>query len=281
MNTILLLDMGHLTHRAWYTTGSLSHQGTGTGVVYGVLRDLVEFQDQFDPVSICFCFDSSARLRVLDYPGYKANRTPMPEEFKEQVLGLYKSYLGNLGYRNIFRQRGYEADDLIAALCDKGQHNRVCNSEIVIVSGDSDLYQLLGQGVSIFNPKKKKITTEASFTKEKGMSPIQWVDCKAIAGCKTDNIEGIKGVGEKTAAKFLSGKLDSSSKAFEQIVKGDKIWKRNRHLVRLPYPGVKPMVVVKDKIKARSWYILADSLGMKSLRNKAPERRKQEGFGLT
>lgn len=267
MKTILLIDCDYLCHRAWYSTGHLDN-----GVIFGFFRELIELQDKFMPEAFCFCFDFGKNLRKVDYPKYKSNREPMPEEFEVQRHGLRRKHLKELGYNNIHYQRGYEADDVISGVSGNLPNNQRC----IVVSSDSDLYQLLGPRTSIYRPSKGSIITEDSFSRDYGITPTQWVDCKAIAGCKTDCVEGIKGVGEKTAAKFLSGNLSPTSKAFEAIVKGTKTWKKNRHLVRLPYPGLGTFEVKKDSIKAGNWEELAERLGMFSISKRAPKRSKSK-----
>jgi len=272
---ILLIDSNYLCYRAHYSTGTLSYGDKSTGVIYGFLRDIVDLQDRFQPEAFCFCFDFGKNLRKLILPDYKDGRPPMPDEFKEQVRNLRKLYLRQLGYRNIFYQRGYEADDLIGHIC----LSDMARNKFIIVSGDHDMYQLLSKRVLIFNPGKKRAVTEDSFSREYGISPLQFVDCKAIAGCKTDNIKGVKGVGEKTAARFLNGTLGPTSKAFNNIVTNNKVWQANRSLVKLPFPGVEMRLVKPDKLRVGAWEDLAEKLGMESMKGKAPVNKKK-GFGI-
>lgn len=274
MRTWLLLDCDYLCHRAFYSTGTLKFGDVLTGVVFGFLRDIVNFQQLFQTDDIAFCFDHGKSLRVLEYPRYKSNRQQVEgtsefnakKELAFQIKQLRLDYLPSIGFRNVFWQNGYEADDVIASVCK----NLTKRESAVVISADHDLYQLLTDRVIIFNPHKKQTVTVKTFEDEWGLSPTQWVDIKSIAGCQTDCIAGVQGVGEKTAAKFITGSLKTSAKAFNAIVKGNAVWKRNRYLVQLPYPGTDRFELEDDKIKREDWTELTTRLGMKSLCNEFP-----------
>jgi 5'-3' exonuclease len=284
MKTWVTLDCNYLAYRAWFTTGSLSFGDISTGVLYGFLREVVSLQDRFQPRCFIFCFDYGSPIRKEIYPAYKSNRHQnLSEEdvesyklLRKQIKELRREHLPNLGYSNILYQKGYEADDCIAKVI----HDNVRrNINHIIVSADHDLYQLLGPTVSLYNPHRKTITTDRSFSEEYGVSPSQWVDVKAIAGCSSDTIQGIKGVGEKTAAKFIAGKLKGDSVAFKKIVEGNGIWRANLPLVKLPYEGLQDFQLCEnEKVGAVDWEIMVERLGMKTLAKKLPLRNK--GFGI-
>lgn len=270
--TWLILDATYLCWRAFYSTGTLSHGDVQTGVIFGFLRDIFTFQQDHDTKRIVFCFDRGKLLRARDYPGYKANRhdkqfseeqTQTFIDMKHQMKRLRVEILPQIGFRNIFSKVGYEADDMIAAVCQ----NLPKGDEGIIIGADHDLYQLLGPRIIMWHPTTKKATTEDSFGHEYGVTPSQWIDVKAIAGCSSDNVIGVRGVGEITAARFLNGSLKVTSAAFKKIVAGNNIWKANRHLVKLPYAGCPIPVLQRDKIDKQAWYAVLDSMGMKSLRS--------------
>lgn len=272
----LLFDVNNLCHRAFHTTGSLSHKGIVTGVLFGVFRDILFLQELHQTENIIFCFDSGESIRKSIYPAYKANRKPpltekeaeAKETLYQQIEKLRTKWLPALGYRNILQDMGYEADDLIASVC-VDLHS---TDEAVVVSSDQDLYQLLSGRVRIWNPHKKKTITIQSFKKEYGIHPYHWPKVKAIAGCSSDNIKGIKGVGEKTAIKFHLGTL-RGTKTWENIMEGNNQIEKNLRLTRLPLFQTPHFSFVKDEVTNDKWYEVLEKLGMKSLRKMLPVRK--------
>jgi len=275
MRKWLFLDVNYLAHRAFYSTGHLTYKEIRTGVIYGVLRDILNLQELHCTNRLAFCFDSQTSKRKAIYPGYKESRAKKYaamtgedkktwEEFREQIQRLRREYLPSLGYRNVFCQKGYEADDLIAALCLSldSRHNAV------IVSGDGDLLQCLTDRVSIWNPLKSKMITASSFYKKYGVDPVQWSQVKAIAGCSSDDVVGVPGIGEITACNWLRGRVKSHHKAYQKISGSLAVHNTNIQLTRLPFPGVKPMTLVRDKFDHKAWKDLTKQFGLSSLRDR-------------
>jgi DNA polymerase-1 len=149
-----------------------------------------------------------------------------------------------MGFKNIFLKRGYESDDLIASLVRSSLEDK--KASIVIVSADHDLYQLISSQTSVYLLNKKKLYTQEDFTKEWGISPTQWIDVKSIAGCNSDNIIGIDGVGEVLAAKYIRGQIKSSSNLFRKIAEKSFVWRQNDTLVRLPYLGCPKVTAIPE-----------------------------------
>jgi DNA polymerase-1 len=281
-DTWLIIDTDYLCHRARWSMRDLSWKGAATGTIYGVLQTVLQLQERFQTDKVAFCFDSHVSKRQEIYPAYKANRKnrqPLTaeeerfeKEFRRQVIKLRKEYLPEIGFRNIFWQSGYESDDLIARLAidftisqcfPKGTHY-----EGVIVSADHDLYQCITGHVRFFN--FKGTMTLQRFKQEFGLIPSQWAVVKSIAGCSTDNVQGIKGVGEKTAVKYLRGLLKPTSKAFRAIEAGKDIIKRNEKLTRLPLHGVDIPNLREDQVTKEGWDSVCHKLGFKSLRGRLP-----------
>jgi DNA polymerase-1 len=271
-NTWLVVDSPFLCHRAFHTTGRLQHNGDPTGVVYGFLQAILTLQEEHNTHDIIFCFDYGKGIREKKHPEYKRARrqkeASRSEEEKEALLGLRKQMrllrneiLWELGFRNTLFQHGYEADDLIAKICE----HLPSSDRIIIVSGDHDLYQLLSKNVILWNPIKKMVYSRNALFKEYGVTPPEWACVKALAGCKSDGIMGIKGVGEKTAARYLLGKLNPKQKSYQKIVKGYDIYKRNLPLVTLPYPGTKIPKLQQDEVTQEKWRRVLKNLGMISL----------------
>lgn len=271
MKTWLLIDAHHLCYSSFFALGKLSYGEDATEVVYGFLSQIIHLQDIFQTDNVAFCFDYGKNLRLLQLPSYKANRRDRTAEEQEayndlqdQIKKLRREHLPNIGYRNIFFDKGYEADDVIASIC---RNNIGKKNEAIIVSGDHDLYQLIRHNVSVYHPNQQRIVDRKAFCDQWGIEPSMWIDVKALAGCKGDNVEGIRGVGEKTAAKFLNGTLNPNNKTFESIVRGNKIWKRNKPIVKLPYAGVSEFEFRKDRVTKKTWNKVVNSLGMRTLRD--------------
>jgi DNA polymerase-1 len=257
-----------------YTTGELTHDGDPTGVLYGIFRDIVEFCDLFSTDRIAFCFDGGIDHRLEIYPGYKEDRRQRRKEMDEgeketrrqlrrQIYRLRNGLLVDAGYRNVFWQEGYEADDVMAAICEQHLGS---GREFVIVSTDQDLFQCLCKDrVVQWNPITKRATTQKLFEDVYGIAPSMWAHVKAIAGCDGDCVPGIRGIGEKTASKYVAGTLKATTKAFQSIVPELERIERNLKLVRLPFPGCGPFQLVDEPVDPRAWDKVMTSLGMSSL----------------
>jgi DNA polymerase-1 len=259
--------------------GKLSFDGSATGVVYGLLKGLVGFQDLFNTSNFVFCWDSNASKRRDIYPEYKATRDrkdytkeeiEFDVEFRRQMKKLRTTYLSKIGFRNIFIQRGYESDDIIASVAR--DISRKEDFEVIIVARDKDLYQCIRHNVSMYDPQSCKIMTLQGFKKRYGIKPREWSMVKAIAGCNTDNVKGIKGIGEKTAIKYLKGKLKETNKKYCDIVSmsGIELYYRNLELVELPMKGTRCFQLQKDELSEQGWKEVTVLLGMKSLKGKMP-----------
>jgi 5'-3' exonuclease len=277
----LLLDCNYLCHRAKYTTGDLSYGGDATGVIYGFLKSLGIFQDLFRTSNFVFCFDSAKSKRKEIYPEYKANRwdkekteeeIEFDKSFRKQVKKLRTTYLPMIGFKNVFIQKGYESDDVIASFCGNLQDGE----EAIIISSDHDLYQCIAHNVSFYNPQSRKILTLQGFKKQYGIKPTEWALVKAIAGCATDNIKGIKGIGEKTAIKYLKGDLKKGKKLLDiNCSDGVRLALENHFLVCLPMKGTKKFKITQDELSKHGWRQVIELLGMKSIRDRMPFGRKR------
>ena len=275
----LIIDTPYLCHRAKWSTGDLSHDGEATGTIYGVLRDIEILKRIHDPDVMVFCFDSKHSKRKKLYSGYKANRKhpertkaewAFEDAFRRQIKLLRTRYLRMMGYNNIAFQKGYEADDHIAATLNALPRHK----NAVIVTADHDMYQCLRQGVTIYNPQKKdnQYYTTKSFKDEFGVAPSRWPFIKAVAGCSSDCIPGVPGVGEKTVIKYLKGEIRRGTKTFYKIhsfVKGrqrksEPMW-RNLKLVTLPFPGTALSRIHPDRPHERGQRLVYRELGIRSI----------------
>lgn len=278
MRTYLIFDVNYLTHRNFYSIGGLDYRDMAAGVLFGMLRDIRSFTKRFDTDNIVFCFDHGKSKRAELFPSYKANRLkantdPMLAraigDMKLEVEKLKFDYLPNLGYKCVFYQDGYEADDLIAMVVN----NLGGKEQAVVVSKDGDLLQLLRPGVQIYHPGKDggALINEGQFRAQWRISPSEWWRVKAVAGCDSDNIPGIKGVGEITAARWVAGVAPTTAhgRVLEAQMNEFKMkseYRRNVRLVRLPFEGTEKFrATTHPAITADAWSELCEKNGIKSL----------------
>jgi len=272
----LILDSNYLAHRAKYVFGNLSDKGSATGVIYGFLKDLLILRDKFQTNHFVFCWDHPFSKRQNLLPAYKQHREKEFDskeeqefelEFQRQIIALRDTYLPIIGFCNIFWQVGYEADDIIAMVC---KNLNPATEEGIIVTADQDLYQLLRINITWYNPRTKEHLNVSKFKKKYGIKPKQWIKVKAIAGCHSDNVPGVPGVGEKTAIKYLRGELNPSYKTYQAIKNHwQDIVLRNRPLVELPLNGtISRSLKEADNVTQEGWNEVTKALGMKSIRYK-------------
>lgn len=267
----LLIDGPNLCWAAFHTTGHLSN-----GVVFGFLKQVLATQDLLGADRLIFAFDEGLLKRQIIFPDYKHSRLAKTREgpaedvagrleVQRQILMLKQHLLPEVGYSNVFYQGGFEADDIIADLSklDWGA------DELILVSRDHDLYQLLRPGVSIFHPVDKKHVTEESFREAYDIDPKQWVDVKALTGCDTDDVPGVTGVAEKTAIKYLKGELTKGI-IHERIVAAQEQINFNYKLVRLPFPGCPRFKIKQDSLTKFKWRSSMVNLRMTSLQTSFP-----------
>jgi len=279
----LLLDCDYLCHRALHSTGGLSYHGSATGVIYGFLKSLSSFQDLFNTSNFIFCWDSRTNKRLEIYPEYKANRqkneyteaeVEFYRAFKKQMKLLRTTYLPTIGFRNVFVQRGYESDDVMASIVS---YTIETTDEAIIITADKDLYQCIDSNISCYNPQTNKHLTLQGFKKQYGIEPMLWGLVKSFAGCTTDNVKGIQGVGEITAIKFLNDKLNPDSKAYKAIKSpaGNDISDNNQELVILPMKGTQRFKIRRNKLSEQGWKQVTKLLGMESIQDRMPFGRRR------
>jgi len=214
MKKLMLLDGNSLVNRAFYGIRPLSApDGTPTNAVYGFLSILQKLLKEEDPEGLCVAFDRrEPTFRHKHSAAYKATRKPMPEELAVQ-MPLVKEALDAMGVRRC-ELAGWEADDLLGTLSRRGAAE---GWDCVVVTGDKDALQLVGDRVRVLNVKTRLGQTETvdytpeRFREEYGFEPGRMVDLKALMGDASDNIPGVPGVGEKTALELLRrfGSLDA------------------------------------------------------------------------
>ena len=210
---IMVIDGNSILNRAYFGIRKLSnHEGTPTNAVYGFLSALFKQEDEEKPDRIVVCFDVKEKtFRHKKFDFYKATRKPMEENLAVQ-LPIIKEVLDALGIVRC-EMAGYEADDLLGTISRRANEH---GDECVVLTGDRDSLQLAGGGTVVRLVKSSQgKTTYTSYTTEKfreeyGFDPIRLIDLKSLMGDSSDNIPGVKGVGEKSAMQLLHdfGSLD-------------------------------------------------------------------------
>jgi len=234
---IIIVDANAVGHRAKHSMHGLSFDEMQTGVIFGFMQEVMRLAIRFETNKFVFCWDSKKNFRKIIDSGYKIKRAEKKKEKSKEELFLdqtaYEQFhtlrteiIPTFGFKNNIIKTGYEADDIIA--------NIVMNNKLdmVIASSDEDLYQLLGHA-PMYSFKKKKLYTKEDFEREYNIHVGEWIMIKAIAGCSGDSVIGIKGVGEKTAIKYLNGQLKKSA-TLDSIKNAGKMIRDNLKLVTLP-----------------------------------------------
>jgi DNA polymerase I len=207
MDRLLLLDGHSLAYRAFYALpveNFATSTGQPTNAVYGFTSMLINVLKDEEPTHVAVAFDLSREtFRSEIFPQYKAQRESSPAEFKGQVE-LIKEVLEALDIP-VVTAEGFEADDIIATLVDQAEK---AGAQTRIVTGDRDAFQLIDALTTVLYPRKgvsdlARMTPEAVQEKY-DIDPQQYVDYAALRGDPSDNLPGIPGVGEKTAAKWLN-----------------------------------------------------------------------------
>src|SRR5947207_7867140 len=176
-------------------------QGTPTNAVYIFVTMLRKLLNEHRPEHIAASFDLPGRTFRDDLVAdYKANRAPMPDELAEQIPMVHAACEA-LGVPILTSER-YEADDVIGTLTEKAA---AAGFDVTIVTGDKDFFQLVRDGIRVFNPRDEGIWYDADGVKEKfGVAPEQVVDVLALMGDTIDNIKGVPGIGDKGARELIS-----------------------------------------------------------------------------
>ena len=222
----MLLDAHSLIYRAWFAlfeTPLTTSKGQLVNAAFGfwsiVLRGFADTQ----PDHVVCCFDVGRSFRADRYEGYKATRKPTPDDLRDQ-FPIVRETLAAFGIP-IYEMQGFEADDLIGSLSRQAE---AAGLETLIVSGDLDMLQLVTEQTKLMTTRMGVNSTviydPARIEERYGLGPEQMIDFKALKGDSTDNIPGLAGVGDKTAAKLLTG-WGSLDGVYERIdeVKPDKL----------------------------------------------------------
>ncbi len=224
---ILLIDGHSIMSRAFYGIPELTNsQGLHTNAVYGFLNILLKVLDQEQADHLAVAFDvHEPTFRHKMFEAYKGTRKPMPPELHEQIP-LMQEVLRSM-HIPLLMKGGYEADDLLGTIAKRCQKEGV---EVTIVSGDRDLLQLADEKIKICLPKTAKgVTTVYNYypddvMQEWGVTPLEFIDLKALMGDTSDNIPGVPGLGPKSA-EWIITKYHTIEAAHEAALAGDPEFK--------------------------------------------------------
>ena len=182
---------GYIFRAYWAIRNLTNPRGEPVNAIHGFANMLEKLLRDETPSHLCLVFDADAHTFRSDlHPEYKANRSPPPEDLIAQVPRIHE-VADAFGIRR-FVVDGVEADDVIATLTRMG---REAGFEVRLISGDKDLMQLVGDGVTLFEPMKGELFDAAGVEKKLGVPPHQVRDLLTLAGDSSDNIPGVKGVG--------------------------------------------------------------------------------------
>jgi len=217
---LFLIDGNSLAYRAFFALPESigTSDGRPTNAIYGLASMLVKIIDEHAPAGVVVAWDAGMSGREVTYDLYKAQRKPRPDLLREQwphLMPLVEAF----GYTNV-RVEGYEADDVIASLTRQAREHGI---PVMVVTGDRDAYQLVGEGVRVMSTSRgiteTKVYDSAAVQERYGVPPERITDLMGLRGDTSDNIPGVPGIGEKTATQLLQrfGDLEGVLGAVEEI----------------------------------------------------------------
>ena len=217
---LFLIDGNSLAYRAFFALPESigTSDGRPTNAIYGLASMLVKIIDEHAPAGVVVAWDAGMSGREVTYDLYKAQRKPRPDLLREQwpnLMPLVEAF----GYTNV-KVEGYEADDVIASLTRQAREQGI---PVMVVTGDRDAYQLVGEGVRVMSTSRGITETkvyDAEAVRERyGVPPELITDMMGLRGDTSDNIPGVPGIGEKTATQLLQqfGSLEGVLASVEEI----------------------------------------------------------------
>ncbi|MGH7799923.1 MAG: DNA polymerase I [Thermodesulfobacteriota bacterium] len=221
---LYLIDGSSYMFRAYHAIRSLStSKGSPTNAIYGFTSMIFKFLKDYSPEYLGIVFDSKGKtFRDEIYPLYKANRDEAPDDFKIQVPKIFEM-VDSLGVPQV-QIEGYEADDIMGTIAKEMEEKGI---SVVLVTGDKDFCQLVSEKVTLIDTMRDKKTGIKEVIQRFGVPPESVIDVFALSGDTTDNIPGIRGVGEKTASELI-GKFRTIESLYENL---DELPQRQRELL--------------------------------------------------
>jgi DNA polymerase-1 len=216
--TFILIDGNAILHRAYHAMPRFEIDGKLVNAVYGFISTLFSTIERFEPEYLAIAFDvKGPTFRDALFDEYKAKRIKPPQEFYDQIPAVWE-FVREMEIP-LLTKEGFEADDVIGSLA-KNINGDLKDGEVIIVTGDQDTLQLVDSRTKVAMPamgKIKETVYDANAVYGKfGLSPEQIIDYKALSGDSSDNIPGVKGIGEKTAVILLK-EYGTVEKVFEKV----------------------------------------------------------------
>jgi DNA polymerase-1 len=214
---LFLIDGNSLAYRAFFALPEsiATADGRPTNAIFGLASMLVKIIDEHHPQGVIVAWDAGWSGREKTYDLYKAQRKPRPDLLREQwphLMPLVEAF----GYTNV-KVEGFEADDVIASLAKAARAEGI---DVMVVTGDRDAYQLVGEGIRVMSTSRgiteTKIYDVAAVEERYGVPPELITDLMGLRGDTSDNIPGVPGIGEKTATQLLQ-KFGSLEKVLESV----------------------------------------------------------------
>ena len=255
MNRLVLIDGNAILHRAYHALPPLTApDGSLVNAVYGFATMLFKIFENLKPTHMAVAFDRpKPTFRKKLFEGYQAKRPKMDEELVgqiEQVHDLVRAF----GIP-IFEKDGFEADDVIGTLASKARQ------QVIIVTGDRDILQLVNKNVMVYMPTKglseAKLYGEKEVEDRMGVAPKLVTDFKALAGDASDNYPGVKGIGTKTAVKLLT-----KYKTLEGLLKTDELTKEQKESARMSHD----LAIIRTNVKIKGELVEITTLNTESAR---------------
>ncbi|MDE2028613.1 MAG: DNA polymerase I, partial [Candidatus Omnitrophica bacterium] len=216
-NRVFLIDAHGLCYRAFYAVRALKNsKGVPTNAVYGFCSILRKMLADFKPSHVGVCFDVGKDThRQKKFAGYKIKRQAMPDDLVVQIKTI-REVIKAYGFP-IFDMEGFEADDVMATLARRFAGQGV---DVVLATDDKDMAQLVGGHILLYSSRQERLIDAKGVEEKFGVAPQQITDYIALAGDASDNIPGVKGIGEVGARKLIAEykSLEGIYKNIERVV---------------------------------------------------------------
>lgn len=296
--TFLIIDSNSIIHRAFHALPPLTNKnGEVINAVYGFLLMLFRAIKDFNPKYVAACFDlPEPTFRKQAYPEYKATRQKAPDELYAQIP-MVKEVL-KLFDISAFEKGGYEGDDIIGTLSEFSSDGHSDNVKNIIISGDLDNLQLVNQNTKVYfltrGIKEGTLYDEEAIKKRyEGLTPLDIIVFKSLKGDASDNIPGVKGIGEKTAIQLVKEygilekiyqEAEKENSKIKDSIKAKLLENKNNAFLSYELAQIKKDVPINVKLEDCAWKGFdkekaktdLQKMGFTSLSNKLPGEEESQ-----